>query len=136
MRLNRLAEDGPVPSPSPGQAPSAGPGGGPKLASTPAEKNAAAGVIESDLLPSTKKAGDHADEATTAAAGSLSGWVTATALKKTLTTWDGQVKMLLGRLGAERDGLRNTVTILSGVDTGRRDVINGIKTPSVFDSYR
>ncbi|MFH8472791.1 hypothetical protein [Streptomyces sp. NPDC018000] len=126
MRLNRIPEDGPAP----------GPGGTSKLASTPAEKNAAAGTIENELLTSTKKAGDHADEANGSAVSAFSGWATATALKKVQTTWEGQVKTLAGRLSKERDGLRNTVTTLTGVDTGRRNDINGIRTPSVFDGYK
>ncbi|MEU6705777.1 hypothetical protein [Streptomyces wuyuanensis] len=125
MRLNQLPEGGPAP----------GPGGTPGLASTPAEKNAAAGVIENELLTSTKKAGGHADEANGTAVGAFSGWATAAALRKVQTTWDGQVETLMGRLGKERDGLRNTVTTLTGADTGRRDRINGIRTPSVFNGY-
>ncbi|WP_405602096.1 hypothetical protein OG741_27015 [Streptomyces sp. NBC_01410] len=126
MQLNRLPEDGPAPGPGPGTS---------KLASTPAEKSAAANTIDNELLTSTKKAGDHADEANGSAVSAFSGWATATALKKVQTTWDGQVKTLLGRLSKERDGLRSTVTTLTGVDTGRRDRLNGIKTPSAFNSY-
>jgi hypothetical protein len=128
MRLNRLPEDGP--------ALGSGPGGAPKLASTASEKNAAAGVIENELLTSTKKAGGHADESNGSAVSAFSGWATATALKKVQTTWDGQVKTLVGRLSRERDGLRNTATILTGVDGERRDGINAIRTPSALDGYR
>ncbi|MEV2210788.1 hypothetical protein AB0H86_04670 [Streptomyces sp. NPDC050997] len=123
MRLNRLPEAGPVP------------GGTPMLVSTPAEKNAAASTIENELLTSTKKAAEHADEANGKVVSAFSGWATATALKKVQTAWDGQVKTLMGRLGNERDGLRNTVTTLTGVDIGRRDDIAGVKTPSVFNGY-
>ncbi|SDL73204.1 hypothetical protein SAMN05444921_10169 [Streptomyces wuyuanensis] len=125
MRLNQLPESGPAPGPS----------GTPELASMPAEKSAAAGVIENELLTRTRKAGGHADEANGSAVGAFSGWATAAALRKVQTTWDGQVETLMGRLGKERDGLRNTVTTLTGVDTGRRDRINGIRTPSVFNGY-
>lgn len=128
MQLNRLPEDGPAPSP--------GPGGTPKLASSAAEKNAAAGVIDSELLTSTKKAGGHADESNSGAVGAFGGWATATALKKVQTTWDAQVKTLLGRLSRERDGLRNTAVTLTGVDVDRRDGISAIRTPSALDDYR
>ncbi|WP_203185981.1 hypothetical protein [Streptomyces pratensis] len=128
MQLNGLPEEGP--------AHGYGPGGTSTLASTASEKNAAAGVIENELLTSTKKAGNHADESNGSAATAFSGWATATALKKVQTTWDGQVKTLLGRLGRERDGLRNTATTLRGVDIGRRDGIDGIRLPSAMDGYR
>ncbi|MEV8224762.1 hypothetical protein AB0P41_01565 [Streptomyces sp. NPDC079167] len=128
MRLNGLPEEGP--------APGYGPGGTSSLASTASEKNAAAGVIENELLKSTKKAGDHADESNTAAITAFGGWATATALKKVQTTWDGQVKTLLGRLSRERDGLRNTATTLKSVDINRRDGIDGIRLPSAMDGYQ
>ncbi|MEU5166576.1 MULTISPECIES: hypothetical protein [Streptomyces] len=128
MRLNGLPEEGP--------APGYGPGGTSTLASTPSEKRAAAGVIENELLTSTRKAGDHADESNGSAVTAFSGWATAAALKKVQTTWDGQVKTLLGRLGRERDGLRNTATTLRGVDIDRRDGIDTIRLPSAMDSYR
>ncbi|MFB8350009.1 hypothetical protein [Streptomyces niveus] len=126
MRLNQLPADGPASTS----------GGTSKLLSTPAEKNAAAGTIDSELLTSTKKAGNHADEANTGAVGALSGWATAAAIKKLQTTWDGQVKTLMGRLSKERDGLKSTVGTLSGVDTARRAELYGIKTPSAFDGYQ
>ncbi|MGW3660795.1 hypothetical protein ACWD6R_36390 [Streptomyces sp. NPDC005151] len=128
MRLNGLPEEGP--------APGYGPGAPPKLASTASEKKAAAGVIENELLTSTTKAGGHADESNSSAVSAFSGWATAVALKKVQTTWDGQVKTLMGRLGRERDGLRSTATTLTGVDGDRRDGINAIRLPSAFDGYR
>lgn len=128
MRLNGLPEEGP--------APGYGPGGTPTLASTPSEKRAAAGVIENELLTSTKKAGDHADDSNGSAVTAFGGWATAAALKKVQTTWDGQVKTLLGRLARERDGLRNTATTLRGVDIDRRDGIDAVRLPSAMDGYR
>ncbi|MEV0774742.1 hypothetical protein [Streptomyces sp. NPDC050428] len=125
-RLNQLPADGPASSP----------GGTSKLVSTPAEKKAAADTIANELLTSTKKAGNHADEANAGAVGALSGWATAGALKKVQTTWDGQVKTLLGRLSKERDGLKGAVGTLSGVDSARRSELYGIKTPSAFDGYQ
>ncbi|MFJ8863724.1 hypothetical protein ACIRD8_35590 [Streptomyces sp. NPDC102451] len=128
MRLNSFPEDGPTPGHGSG-APS-------KLASTASEKKAAAGVIENELLESTKKAGGHADESNGSAVSALDGWATAAALKKVQTTWSGQVKTLMGRLGRERDGLGNTVVTLTGVDVDRRNGINAIRTPSALDNYR
>ncbi|MFV2119342.1 hypothetical protein ACE14D_13200 [Streptomyces sp. Act-28] len=61
MRLNQLPAD------------QGGPGGGGKLASTPAEKNAAANTIDTELLTRTQTAGRHADEATGRAAGAGGG---------------------------------------------------------------
>ncbi|MCQ0000791.1 hypothetical protein [Streptomyces sudanensis] len=117
MRLNQLPADG------------GGPGGGGKLASTPAEKKAAANTIDTELLTRTQTAGKHADEATGSAARALDGWATGTALKKVQTTWEGQVKTLMGRLGRERDGLRGTVTVLGGVDADRGSRIKQVKSP-------
>ncbi|MFD6274115.1 hypothetical protein ACFWFI_00715 [Streptomyces sp. NPDC060209] len=128
MQLNGLPEEGATPG--------YGPGGTSTLSSTASEKNAAAGVIENELLTSTKKAGDHADESNTGAVTAFSGWATASALKKVQTTWDGQVKTLLDRLGRERDGLRNTATTLRGVDIDRRDGIDVIRLPSAMDGYQ
>lgn len=118
MRLNQLPAD---------QGGSGGGGG--KLASTPAEKNAAANTIDTELLTKTQTAGKHADEATNSAAGAFGGWATGTALKKVQTTWEGQVKTLMGRLSKERDGLRGTVTTLGGVDADRGSKIRQVKSP-------
>ncbi|MEU1216223.1 hypothetical protein ABZ424_28230 [Streptomyces sp. NPDC005790] len=128
MQLNGLPEEGP--------APVYGPFAPPNLVSSASEKRAAAGVIENELLLSTKKAGDHADEANGSAATAFSGWATSAALKKVQTTWEGQVKTLMGRLSRERDGLRSTATTLTGVDVDRRDGISGIRTPSGLDGLR
>lgn len=77
-------------------------GGGSVFGSTPAEKKAAANTIETELEPNTKKAADGAKENTSAAARTLDGWETASGLKKVTETWDQQVKMLMGRVSAER----------------------------------
>ncbi|MFJ6696520.1 hypothetical protein ACIQM4_10655 [Streptomyces sp. NPDC091272] len=129
MRLNGLPDEGLVPTPAPG-------GGPPRLASSSSEKRAAAGVIDTELLSSTKKAGDHADESHATAVTAFNGWVTAAALKKVQTTWEGQVKALMGRLSSERDGLRNTATTLTGADGARRDGIDAIRPPSGLDRIR
>ncbi|MFG3309642.1 hypothetical protein [Streptomyces wuyuanensis] len=110
MRLNQLA-------------PETGGGGAPDLASTPAQKKAAANAIEKHLEPDTKKAGDTAEESTGAAVREFSGkdghgWDTSPALKKAHEAWEKQVKALMGRLGSEKSALRNTSVLLRGTDVG------------------
>ncbi|AEN12730.1 MULTISPECIES: hypothetical protein [unclassified Streptomyces] len=95
MRLNG-ADEGPAP----------GLGGQADLASTPAEKKAAANTIENELEPSTKKATDWADEASATAVKEFDGWDTGAGLKKVTETWDKQVKVLMGRLSSEKNALR------------------------------
>ncbi|WP_175407805.1 hypothetical protein [Streptomyces sp. TRM64462] len=124
MQLNRVPDEG-------GVTPR---GGGQKLASTPAEKRAAANTIDTELLSKTQTAGDWADEATAKAAGAFGGWATAVGLKKVETTWESQVKTLLGRLSRERDGLRSAAGTLSGVDVDRGRTIDGVKL-SPFAAY-
>lgn len=58
------------------------PGGGGLFGSSPAEKNAAANDIETELEPDTKKFSDGAKESTNTAARTLNGWETASGLKK------------------------------------------------------
>ncbi|MFC9428580.1 hypothetical protein [Streptomyces sp. NPDC056987] len=76
------------------------------VASTPAQKKTAANDIERDLEPSTKKAGDWADEASGDAVKGFAGWDTAKGLKTVQKTWEGQVKTLMGRLSVEKGALR------------------------------
>ncbi|GAA4916627.1 hypothetical protein GCM10023237_41250 [Streptomyces coeruleoprunus] len=123
MRLNQLPAD------------QGGSGGGstPNLASSPAQKKAAANTIETELVPDTKKATDFADEATKSAVGAFKGWKTAGGLKTVQETWDKQVKTLLGRLDREKGALRATVTTLSGVDLERKQRIGSVK--SNIDAY-
>ncbi|MEU2185041.1 hypothetical protein [Streptomyces thermolilacinus] len=122
MRLNQLPAD------------QGGGGGGGKLVSSAAAKNTAANTIQNEIMTSTQTAGKHADEATNSAASAFGGWATGTALKKVQTTWEGQVKTLMGRLGKERDGLRAANTILSGVDTDRGGQIR--KVPSGLNDIK
>ncbi|MEV6424019.1 hypothetical protein [Streptomyces sp. NPDC051662] len=126
MRLNRLPDEDRPPASAPG-------GGAPDLASTPAQKRAAANTIETELQPNTKKAGDWADASMTTAISAFSGWATAAGLKTVQTTWESQVKTLVGRLNTEKGALRATVTILTGTDVDRRGTLSGI--PSSFDAY-
>ncbi|GAA3284596.1 hypothetical protein [Streptomyces lavendulae] len=97
------------------------PGAGPDFASTPAEKKAAANTIETELQPNTKKATEHADEATGAAGKGFDGWETAIGLKTVADTWDQQVKTLMGRLAGEKTALRGASSLITGNDTGVGD---------------
>ncbi|SDL02414.1 hypothetical protein [Streptomyces indicus] len=105
MRLNELAPPG-------------GGGGTADLASTPAQKKAAANAIEQHLEPDTKKAGDDAEGKTNAAVKEFSGWDTAAALKKAHSTWERQVKALMDRLGGDKAALRNTSILFQNNDIG------------------
>jgi hypothetical protein len=111
-RLNQLpAERG-------GGAPA---GGRKDLASSPAQKKAAARAIEEHIEPDTAKAGRWADEDTGSAVKAFrakdgDGWATSAALKKAHETWGGQVKNLMDRLDAEKGALRSANTVLQGTD--------------------
>ncbi|MER5488238.1 hypothetical protein ABT024_34170 [Streptomyces sp. NPDC002812] len=94
------------------------PGGSGDFASTPAEKQAAANTIETELEPNTKKASEHADDATSTAQKGFEGWDTAGALKKVSDTWDQQVRTLMGRLSSEKGALRGTSGLFVRNDTG------------------
>lgn len=94
------------------------PGGSGDFASTPAEKQAAANTMETELEPNTKKATEYADDATSAAQKGFDGWDTASALKKVSDTWDQQVRTLMGRLSSEKTALRGTSGLFVRNDTG------------------
>ncbi|MEU3722022.1 hypothetical protein [Streptomyces sp. NPDC031705] len=113
MRLNHVP---PEPSSGPG-----GLGGSGDFASTPAEKKAAANTIETELEPNTKKAAEHADEATGTARKGFEGWETAAGLKTVADTWDQQVKTLMGRLSAEKTSLRGASGLFVRNDVGTGD---------------
>ncbi|MEU0395712.1 hypothetical protein ABZ208_23595 [Streptomyces sp. NPDC006208] len=111
MQLNQLAPE------------RGGGDGSPDLASTPAQKKAAANAIEKHLEPDTKKAADKAEESTGAAAKEFSGkdgegWDTSAGLKKAHGTWEKQVKALMDRLGSEKYALRNTSVLFQNNDVG------------------
>ncbi|WP_434095769.1 hypothetical protein [Streptomyces lavendulae] len=123
MRLNGTgAPAGPV-----------APGGPGDFASTPAEKTAAANTIETELEPNTKKASEHADEATSTAVNGFQGWETAAGLKKVADTWDKQVKVLLGRLASEKSALRGASGLFVRNDIGLRDQFRPIGAQSKLD---
>ncbi|MGX1271768.1 hypothetical protein RKD18_004962 [Streptomyces phaeoluteigriseus] len=117
MRLNH------VPLDPGGSSPGGLPGGQKDLASSPAQKRAAAKAIEDHIEPDTKKAGDWAETETNAAVKAFApkdgdGWVTSGALKKAHETWDGQVRNLMSRLASEKAALRSTNTVLQNTDLG------------------
>ncbi|MFF5448300.1 hypothetical protein [Streptomyces sp. NPDC012888] len=89
--------------------------------STPAQKKAAANTIETDLEPGTKKAAEHADEASNTAVKTFDGWQTAVGLKKVTDTWDKQVANLMGRLASEKNALRSTSNLFTGNDQATGD---------------
>ncbi|MEU0006501.1 hypothetical protein ABZ079_20060 [Streptomyces sp. NPDC006314] len=129
MRLNQYPAD-------PGGGGSTG-GGQPDLASSPAEKRAAANSIENNIEPGTKKAGDAADEQTDAVVKAFDakdghGWLTSAAVSKAHKTWGEQVQTLMTRLSSEKAALRGTNTVLSGTDLG---VASGVRTSSALDAY-
>ncbi|MGJ3561081.1 hypothetical protein ACR6C2_33490 [Streptomyces sp. INA 01156] len=107
------------------------------LASSPAQKKAAAKAIEKDIEPDTRKAGDWADEETNAAVKAFAakdghGWVTSTALKKAHKTWGEQVQNLMSRLSSEKEALRSTDILFQNTDFS---VGQGVRQSSNLDAY-
>ncbi|MFI5684795.1 hypothetical protein [Streptomyces sp. NPDC051636] len=132
MRLNQYPAD------SGGSAGPLGPTGGKKdLASSPAEKQAAARALENHIEPDTKKAGAWADDDTAAAVKAFQakdgeGWLTSGAIKAAHKTWGDQVQNLLLRLSSEKAALRGTSTLLQGTDLG---VGSGVRATSSLDGF-
>ncbi|MDF3300953.1 hypothetical protein [Streptomyces tropicalis] len=127
MRLNQ------VPGDVGGSAASPGLNGQKKLASTPAQKQAAANAIEQHIEPDTRKAGDYADTDTAAAVKAFrDGWHTSGALKKAHAAWGEQVKNLMNRLGSDKAALRNANTTLQTTDF---QVGTNANSVSVFDGF-
>nr|WP_043677204.1 hypothetical protein [Streptomyces xylophagus] len=115
-------------------APSSAPG---KLASSPAEKRAAARAIEEHIRPDTLVAGRWADEEMGAAVREFAakdgdGWLTSAALKKAHGAWADQVKNLMDRLGAETDALRSGNAVLTSTDLA---VGSTLRQQSSLDTY-
>ncbi|MEU2154379.1 hypothetical protein ABZ532_05035 [Streptomyces sp. NPDC019396] len=118
-------------------APAAGGGGIGDLASSPAEKKAAANAIEQHLEPDTKKAGKVAEDKTDSAVKEFSGkdghgWDTSVALKKAHGTWEKQVKALVDRLGADKAALRNTSILFQSNDIGIRSQVRQSSTLDIL----
>jgi hypothetical protein len=132
MHLNHVAPDGGggtsrLPSPSLGK----------DVASSPAEKKAAAKAIEEHLEPDTSKAGTRAKESTGAASKEFGpsdgeGWLTGQALKTAQETWSRQLTTLMNRLGSEKAALRSTGTLFQKTDLG---VAHAVRQPSALDSF-
>ncbi|MFF3321451.1 hypothetical protein [Streptomyces sp. NPDC002889] len=105
-----------------------GGGGGPalfapNLASTPAQKKAAADSIQTRLAPGTGRAGRTAEESTGVAVKEFGpkdghGWDSAGALKRAHEAWEKQVKVLTDRLESEKHSLRRTKSLLGDNDFG------------------
>lgn len=117
--------------------PGNGRNGAPDLASTPAQKKAAANAIEQHLEPDTKKAGDVAEEKTNTAVKEFNGkgghgWDTSDALKKAHGTWEKQVKALMDRLSADKSALRSTHILFQNQDI---DIANKVRQSSNLDGY-
>jgi hypothetical protein len=93
-------------------------GGNQDFASAPAQKTAAATTIETELQPNTRKASDHADEATNSLRKGFGGWETADGMKTVAETWEKQVKNLMARLESERNALRGASGLIARNDTG------------------
>ncbi|GAA0580479.1 hypothetical protein [Streptomyces crystallinus] len=111
--------------------------GAPDMASTPAQKQAAAKAIGEHLGPDTATSGRHATESTAAAVKEFGakdghGWEASVALAKAHETWEKQVRGLLGRLAAEKHALSRT-----GVDFQQNDlgVAGQLARQSDIDTY-
>jgi hypothetical protein len=129
MRLNQLPD-------GPGGGGSAG-GGQPGLASSSAEKQAAANTLRNNIEPDTKAAGAWADDETGAVVKAFDakdghGWLTSGAVSKAHKTWGEQVQNLLNQLSGDESALRNNNTLLTGTDFG---VSDSARKVSVFDTY-
>ncbi|MFB8131781.1 hypothetical protein [Streptomyces mirabilis] len=127
MRLNQIPGDL-------GGGPS---GGKSDLASSPAEKRAAAKAIEDHIEPETKKAGERADGEMGAAIKAFGpkdghGWLTSGAVGKAHKAWDEQVQNLMNRLSSEKAALRSSNTVLTGTDV---EVGAGVRKSSSFDGF-
>ncbi|MFE6227061.1 MULTISPECIES: hypothetical protein [unclassified Streptomyces] len=110
-------------------------GGAPDLRTAPEKKRAAANTIETELEPNTGKAARWADEATSSAISAFGGWAVASGLKTVDTTWNSQVKALLGRLAREKGALRGTVVTLTGQDVDVRTQIKSVPPVSAIANY-
>lgn len=129
--------NGPTQGPyAPGYGPPFAPGA-PSLASTPAQKKAAAEAIRTRIRPGTKKDGEHADEETSAAVKAFGakdgdGWVTSRALKNAHKTWGEQVQAMLKRLEADENALSGARLHLGGAELITRQQFRAI---SPLDGY-
>ncbi|MFC7843476.1 hypothetical protein [Streptomyces sp. NPDC057382] len=119
MRLNRAADEA---------ASGSAAGRSPDQASTPARKRAAANTIETELEPNTGRAATWADTETTTAVTEFAGWAAAEGLKTVQTTWNRQVKTLMGRLAAEKGALKGTARTFGEYELDRRQQFSGLRS--------
>ncbi|MFR9798685.1 hypothetical protein ACL02U_22730 [Streptomyces sp. MS06] len=132
MKLNQVPID-----PSSEGSPSGFSGGQKDLASSPAEKKAAARAIEQHIEPDTKKAGNWADEQSAEVVRAFDakdghGWVTSSAVKKAHGKWGDQVESLMQRLASEKAALRSVNNVLQGTDFGVRSQVRASSTLDDF----
>ncbi|MEV1022966.1 hypothetical protein [Streptomyces sp. NPDC050264] len=132
MQLNQIPADPEGTANPPGVS-----GGRKDLASSPAEKRAAAAAIEQHIEPDTKKSGDYADEQTGAVVKAFDakdghGWVTSSAVKKAHKKWDEQVQSLMKRLASEKGALRGANNVLQGTDFGVRTQVGASSSLDAF----
>lgn len=80
-----------------------------------------------------EEAADGAKENTSAAARTLDGWETASGLKKVTETWDQQVKMLMGRVSAEKTSLRGTSGLFVQNDVRTGDELRALGPKSKLE---
>ncbi|MFJ9814017.1 hypothetical protein ACIRU3_01855 [Streptomyces sp. NPDC101151] len=129
MQLNQYPAD-------PGGGGSTG-GGQKDLASSPAEKQAAANAIEKNIEPHTRTAGAWADDETDSVVKAFGakdghGWLTSGAVSTTHKTWGESVQTLMTRLAGDKGALRGSNTVLTGTDTG---IGGGLLKPSPITAY-
>ncbi|MEU6758527.1 hypothetical protein [Streptomyces sp. NPDC046685] len=120
MRLNQLA-------------PAGGGGGVGDFGTDAAQKKTAAGKLAGEVRTQTDTAGKKADEETTAAITAFAGWDTAAGLKTVETTWDDQVKNLLGRLDTESHNLGLARRMFLGQDFEMYSDFSPLMKPSGFN---
>ncbi|WP_030345421.1 hypothetical protein [Streptomyces sp. NRRL S-1022] len=112
-------------------------GGRPDLASSSAEKTAAANTLHNDIQPDTKAAGQWADDETSAVVKAFGakdghGWLLSGAVSKAHKTWGEQVQDFVNRLAGDESALRSDSTLLAGTDIG---VGGTARKVSVLDTY-
>ena len=100
-----------------------GRGGAPDLRTNKTGKKAAVKALREDIRPGADKAGNHAEESSSAAVREFSGWDTGSGLKDAHEEWELQVKNLKGRLEADQTALEQTHQDFQYVDYGIRSQV-------------
>ncbi|MFI6475975.1 hypothetical protein ACIBL5_37785 [Streptomyces sp. NPDC050516] len=125
MRLNQIPTPGGPPGLLAGQK---------DLASTSAQKQAAARAIGDHIEPDTRTSGSWADDETAAVVKEFDardghGWLASGALSKAHKTWGDQVKSLMDELSSEKGALLRADTHLFNTDVG---VHSQVSSSSLF----